>query len=201
MSEVTRLLQRVKEGDKAAEAQVVDLMYGEMRRMAAGMMRRERPNHTLQPTALINEAYLKIMGRGKISWHDRRHFFAVAALAMRQILADHARRRKAEKHGGAFEFVELDPARHGSPAGESAMVNVVAVHDSLERLEQQDGRTYQVVLYRFFCDLTVAETAELMGISERTVKREWQLARAWLQADLKTSTSMAREHGDRAPDV
>ena len=186
MSEVTRLLQRVKEGDKAAEAEVVDLMYGEMRRMAAGLMRRERPNHTLQPTALVNETYLKIMGRGKISWHDRRHFFAVAALAMRQILADHARKRKAEKHGGGFEFVELDSGRHVGPARETAFANVVAIHESLERLEQQDGRTYQVVLYRYFCDLTVEETAELMGISERTVKREWKLARAWLQADLKS---------------
>ena len=186
MSEVTRLLQRVKEGDKAAEAEVVDLMYGEMRRMAAGLMRRERPNHTLQPTALVNETYLKIMGRGRISWHDRRHFFAVAALAMRQILADHARKRKAEKHGGGFEFVELDSGRHGGPARETAFANVVAIHESLERLEKQDGRTYQVVLYRYFCDLTVEETAELMGISERTVKREWKLARAWLQADLKS---------------
>lgn len=195
MSEVTRLLQRVKEGDKAAEAQAVDLMYGEMRRMAAGLMRRERQNHTLQPTALVNEAYLKIMGRGKISWHDRRHFFAVAALAMRQILADHARRRKAERHGGGFEFVELDSGRHGGPAGDTAIANVVAVHESLERLEQQDGRTYQVVLYRFFCDLTVEETAELMGISARTVKREWQLARAWLQADLKAPPPAGKHDG------
>ena len=195
MPEVTRLLQRVREGDKTAEALVVEMMYGEMRRLAAGLMRRERPNHTLQPTALVNEAYLKIMGRGNVSWQDRRHFFAVAALAMRQILADHARRRKAEKHGGGFEFIELDSGRHGGRAGDTAIANVVAVHESLERLEQQDGRTYQVVLYRFFCDLTVEETAELMDISERTVKREWNLARAWLQADLQSRPTPAKRDG------
>lgn len=189
MSEVTRLLQRVKDGDKAAEALVVEMMYGEMRQIAAGLMRRERPHHTLQPTALVNEAYLKIMGRGKVSWNDRRHFFAVAALAMRQILADHARRRQAEKHGGAYEFVDLDSGRHGGPAGDTKIADVVAVHESLQRLERQDGRTYQVVLYRFLCDLTVEETAEVMGISPRTVKREWSLARAWMQADLRSPPS------------
>ncbi len=181
MSDITALLHRTKAGDKEAEGELINALHGELRRLAGALLRGRRRDHTLQPTALVNEAYIKLMSGQQVSWQDRVHFFAVAARAMRQILVDHARRAMAEKRGGGAEMVTLEM---GMPFERARPVELLAVNQALDRLEEHDPRVHRVVELRFFGGLSVEEAAEVMGISTRTVRREWSLGRAWLLGEL-----------------
>jgi len=179
--EITVLLARVRTGDHAAEAKLIPLIYRELRTRAASLMRNERPDHILQPTALVHEAYLRLMAQKEVDWHSRAHFFAVASQVMRRILVDDARARKTEKRGGAARRVEMEDVTQMSGR---ASLDVDALDEAIARLEQFDLRQGQIVVMRFFAGLTEGEIAGVLGISERTVKRDWRVARAWLRAEL-----------------
>jgi RNA polymerase sigma-70 factor (ECF subfamily) len=157
------------------------LVYNELRRVARRYLRSERPDHTLQPTALVHEAYIRLLGQREIMWQNRAHFFGVAAQLMRRILVDHARAHQAEKRGGHKQKVPLDEALEYT-ADKSA--ELVALDEALDRLAARDPRQARVVELRFFAGLTEQETAELLGISVRTVKRDWDVARAWLYKEI-----------------
>jgi RNA polymerase sigma factor (TIGR02999 family) len=178
--EVTQLLQRVRAGDADARDRLFPLVYEELRQVARRALRRERPDHTMRPTELVHEAFLKL-GSAAAPWQDRAHFFGVAARAMRQILVDHARRRMAGKRGGGMIMTTLEDvgAEEGLPPEE-----VLALDAALDRLEKQDPRLRALVEYRFFGGLSDKEIAELLQISERTVNRDWAKARAWLHKEV-----------------
>jgi RNA polymerase sigma factor (TIGR02999 family) len=183
---VTLLLERTGEGDPKAKAELVDALYGELRRIAARQLRANRVNHTLQPTALVHEAYLKMLGGAETRFRNRAHFFAVAAKVMRQVLVDYARARLADKRGGGVDIVHLEEAlifEKGRPQ------EILELSEALEKLELQDLRAYQVIELRVFAGLTVEETAEALDVSPRTVKREWNLGRAWLLGELRSGGS------------
>ena len=179
--DVTRLLVELRSGNPEAEAKLIPVVYNHLHRLAAHYMRRERPDHTLQATALVNEAYLRLVSQEATSWQDRAHFFGVAAHLMRQILVDHARSRQAGKRGGPAEKLPLDEALELSPARSRELIEL---DDALKSLGQLDPQQARVVELRFFAGLTVEETAEVLGISPRTVKRDWSVARAWLHGEL-----------------
>ena len=175
---VTELLQAWSGGDRAALDELLPHVQDELRGIARLQMRRERADHTLQPTALVNEAYLRLVNQNRVRWQDRAHFFAVAAQKMRRILVDHARKRGAEKRGGGEILVALDEGIDpGTPPED---VNVVALDEALEELAVLDERQSRVVEMRFFGGVTLKETAEALGVSPATVKRDWQTAKAWL---------------------
>jgi RNA polymerase sigma factor (TIGR02999 family) len=180
--DITRLLIQLREGDRSALDQLLPLVYQELHAAAHRQLQRGRPGDTLGTTALVHEAYLKLADAGNVSFEDRRHFFAVAATAMRQIIVDYARRARADKRGGGARAVSLDRAAVAAPerAGE-----FLAIDAALSRLASHDERPAKVVELRFFGGLSVEETAEVLGISPRTVKREWQAARAWLFRELQ----------------
>jgi RNA polymerase sigma factor (TIGR02999 family) len=178
---VTRLLRQVEDGSDEAKAALLELIHGELVRLAASQMRRQRPDHTLQPTALVNEAYLKLFHQGAPSFKDRTHFMAAAAMAMRSVLVDMARRRGAEKRGGELLRVTF---RADTPAPDDPGHDVLAVHEALERLARIDPRWARVVEMRFFGGLSVEETAASLGVSEPTIHRDWNRARAWLFREL-----------------
>jgi RNA polymerase sigma factor (TIGR02999 family) len=182
--EVTRLLVELRSGNPEARDKLIPLVYTQLHRLAARYMRRERPDHTLQPTALVNEAYLRLVSQKVASWKDRAHFFGIAARLMRQILVDHARVRREEKRGGKAEKLPLDQALEFSPARSRELTELDDALKSLERVDPQQAR---VVELRFFGGLTVEETAEELGISPRTVKRDWGVARAWLHGEISGS--------------
>jgi len=175
--ELTQLLVDWGNGDKAALDQLMPLVYGELRRLAHHYMRGERPGHTLQTTALINEAYLRLIDYRKMQWQDRAHFFAVAAQVMRRILVDSARSRHEEKRGGGVQELSLDEA---AVVSQKKSAEVVAVDDALKDLSALDPRKSQIVELRYFGGLNIEETAEVLGISPTTVQREWRSAKAWL---------------------
>lgn len=180
--EITVLLRRAQGGDRDAEERLIGKVYGELRKLAAAYLRRERSGHSLQPTALVNEAYLRLAKLNRLNWQDRSHFFGVAAHVMRQILVDHARARLADKRGGGVGVVPLDEALifdKGQPT------EIIALNEALERLQQRDPRVAKVVECRFFAGLSVEETSQALGIAPRTVKRDWHLGRAWLQKELR----------------
>jgi RNA polymerase sigma-70 factor, ECF subfamily len=184
---VTLLLAQVREGDQEAVNQLVPLVYDELRRMAGAYMQRERPGHTLQATALVNEAYVRLTGDRNPQWQNRAHFFAIAAHTMRQVLLEYARRRHAGKRGGAdARKVDLTPELFLS---DCKLEQVLAIDEVLTRLSEMDPQQGRIVELRFFGGLNVDETAEAMGISERTVKREWRLAKAWLDRELTSAKS------------
>lgn len=160
------------------------LVYDELRRLAAGYLRRERPGQTLQPTALVNEAYLRLVKDKNLAWQNRAHFMAIAAHSMRQILVDRARARGSLKRGGSRRRITLSEA---AAAAEGLSVDVIAIDESLDRLAALDAQQARIVELRFFGGLTVEETAEALGISPATVKREWSVARAWLRRELLRS--------------
>jgi RNA polymerase sigma-70 factor, ECF subfamily len=187
--DVTALLGQLAKGDDAAASKLIPVVYDELRRLAAGYMRRERKDHTLQPTALVHEAYLKLIEQRIVDWQGRAHFFGIAAQVMRRILIDHARGHMRDKRGGGAIPVPLDEALVFSPEQSSELVMLDA---SLERLAKLDPRQSRIVELRFFGGLTVEQTAGMLGISAKTVKREWSMAKAWLHGDMKTS------HGDQA---
>lgn len=179
--EITRLLLAWGEGDKEALDRLAPLVYAELRRLAKSYMRKERAGHTLQTTALINEAYLRLIDAGQVEWRNRAHFFGVAARAMRQILVAMARERGCQKRGGGARRVSLDEAMVIDAGPDE---DLVALDEALEALAQFDARKAQVVEMRFFGGLTEAEIAAALDVSSETVRRDWRLARSWLRRKL-----------------
>jgi len=179
--EVTGLLLDWSNGDQAAFDRLLPLVYHELRQMARRYMARQNPGHTLQTTALIHEAYLKLVEQKDKQWQNRAHFFGVAAQAMRHILVDYARAKQTEKHGGGARAVALDEALTVS---QERTAELVALDDALQELAKFDPRKCQVVELRFFGGLSVAETAEVLKVSEITVLRDWSMAKAWLHRTL-----------------
>jgi RNA polymerase sigma-70 factor (ECF subfamily) len=180
--DVTQLLRRLKEGDHNAESSLISAVYTDLRRIARQHLARERTGHTLQPTALVHETYLKLVNQTEADWKDRAHFFHVASRIMRNILVDHARSRLAEKRGGNQATIALDEAFVFLPERSEVLV---ALDKAIDELSRKDGRTSQVVELRFFAGLSIDEVAEVLGTSGRTVKREWKLGKAWLKARLE----------------
>jgi RNA polymerase sigma factor (TIGR02999 family) len=180
-AEVSELLQAWGTGDRAALDKLIPLVYEELRVMARRYMNRENPAHTLQTTALINEAYLRLVGQKDVAWQNRAHFFGVAATAMRHILVDYARSRQAAKRGGQLRIVSLDEA---ATVGDERAAEVVALDDALKNLASFDQRKSQVVELRYFGGLSVDEVAEVLRVSPETVARDWRLARSWLLREL-----------------
>jgi RNA polymerase sigma-70 factor (ECF subfamily) len=179
--DITELLHRFQGGDLAARNELVEAVYTELRGIAARHMSRERGQHTLQPTALVNEAYLKLAGMKNADWQDRSHFYAVAARVMRQILVDHARHRLAGKRGGGMVVMPLNEALAMSPGEPRQMLEV---DEALTRLSLEDAQVGKVVELRFFGGLSVEETAQVLNVPKRTVEREWTFGRAWLRTEL-----------------
>ena len=180
---VTELLRSATGGSREALDELIPLVYRELRRLAGAQLKSERPGHTLQATALANEAYLKLVDQNRVEWQNRAHFFAVAARVMRRVLVDYARKKRAEKHGGGVGRVTLSEAIGVSDS--SAEVDVVALDAALERLTALEPRYGEIVELRFFGGLTVEETAVLLKISKATVKRDWAAAKALLYQELR----------------
>jgi RNA polymerase sigma factor (TIGR02999 family) len=185
--EVTRLLIQLTDGDHAALDELLSLVYSELRRLAASYLRRERQGHTLQPTALVHEAYLRLIDQTQVRWQNRAHFFGVAAQMMRRILVDHARQQQAEKRGGEFQKFSLDDMNINLDVSGERASNLVALDEALERLAALDPQKARVVELRFFGGLSVEETAEVLGVSAPTVKRQWRMAKAWLYGQVQSS--------------
>jgi len=179
---ITALLLDWSHGDAEALEKLVPLVYGELKRLAERSLRRERSGHTLQPTAVVHEAFLKLVDQQRVEWKSRAHFFAIASQAMRRLLVDHARARRAEKRGGYATRVVLDEATRATPPVD---LDLLALDDALDRLSSLDAGQARVVELRFFGGLTVEETAEVVGASAATVKRDWRSAKAWLFRELK----------------
>ena len=177
MSDVTRILNRDEQGDSRGAEELLPLVYDELRRLAAVKMVRELPGQTLQPTALVHEAWLRLSQQADARWQNREQFYAMASEVMRRILVDRARRRQAHKHGGQLERVDLDAVELPGP-GDDAVV--LQVHEALERLAAEDAEKAEVVKLRFFVGLENAEIAAILGVSEKTVQRHWSFAKAWL---------------------
>ena len=179
--EVTALLRDWSGGDRAALERLMPIVYQELRRLAASYLRVERPDHTLQPTALVHEAYLRLVEQRGVSWQNRAHFFGIAAQMMRRILVDHARRRQAAKRDA--KALRLQTSWDGGESGRDP--ELLALDQALCGLESLDARQARIVELRFFGGLTVEETAEVAGVSPATVKREWRTARAWLAREIR----------------
>lgn len=179
--EITLAIAAIRRGENEASARLLALVYGELRRVARRLMAREHTGQTLQPTALVHEAYVRLFGGEPIEWENRAHFFVAAATAMRRILVERARRRRAVRHGGGRQRVTLD--ERVVPADPPA-VDLLALDEALGRLDGQDERASRVVHLRYFAGLGIKETAEVMGISTATVTREWTYARAWLRHEM-----------------
>jgi RNA polymerase sigma factor (TIGR02999 family) len=179
---VTRLLVDASDGNQEALSALIPLVYDELRAVAARHLRSERSEHTLQATALVHEVYLRLIDQKEARWRNRAHFFAIAAMAMRRVLVDHARAAQAAKRGGPELKLPLDEAPEPSAGARS--LDLVALDRALERLTALDSRLARIVELRYFGGLTVEETAEVTGVSARTVKREWRLARAWLRREM-----------------
>jgi RNA polymerase sigma-70 factor (ECF subfamily) len=179
--EVTRLLGELSRGRREVEADLIPLIYHELRRLAAAQMKRERPGHTLQPTALVHEAYLRLAGQ-HADWQNRAHFFAVAAQAMRRVLLDYARQRHAGKRGSQGQQITLED---GLAVTSGPLDEVLAVDECLTRLAAIDPRQARLVELRFFAGLSVEESAQALGVSEITAKRDWASAKAWLSRELR----------------
>lgn len=180
-TDVTQLLLDWSRGDRSALTRLMPLVFSELHRIAEGYFRRERSSHTLQPTALVNEVYLRLIDRRRVQWHNRAHFFGFAAQLMRNILVDHARARQTAKRGGDAITVTLDEAFGPMHTPD---LDLIALDDCLNRLQGLDERQSRIVELRFFAGLTVEETAEVMDVSPTTVKREWRTAKLWLFREL-----------------
>jgi RNA polymerase sigma factor (TIGR02999 family) len=181
-NEVTRILTAIDQGDRNAAAELLPLVYEELRRLANVRMAGERPGHTLQPTALVHEAWMRLTGSTQQSWQNRAHFFAAAAEAMRRILVDHARKKKSAKRGGDMPHAEFDEAVFvlTAPADE-----LLAVHEALDRLAAADKAAAELVKLRYFIGLTMEEAAAAMGLPKRTAESIWTSARAWLHRAIR----------------
>lgn len=182
--DVTVLLSQLMQGDQAAAERLMPLVYDELKRLARSYMRRERKDHTLQTTALVHEAYLKLVRQEVVHWQGRSHFFGIAAQLMRRILIDHARRYLREKRGGAREVLPLNEALVFSPERSEELVRL---DEALVRLSALDERQGKIVELRFFGGLSVEETAKFLGISPKTVKRDWAVAKVWLHREMRCS--------------
>ena len=181
--EITLWLHQWSEGEENALEALMPIVYAELHRQATNYLRRERIGHTLQATALINEAYLKLIDQREVNWQNRAHFFGIAAQAMRRILVDHARSRHRDKRGGELENLPIESAEFAtSPGGTS--VDLIALDEALNQLAQLDKRQARIVELRFFSGMSVEETAEALGVSEATVKNDWRTAKAWLFQEL-----------------
>ncbi len=177
---VTRLLADLNAGTPEAEERLIRLIYGELHEIAERQMRAERPDHTLQPTLLVNEAFLRLTASKTFTWQNRAQFFGVAAQAMRRILVDHSRRRRTAKRGGSERRVPLD----ANLVAGNAELDFEDLNEALNRLAELDARQARIVELRYFGGLTIEEVAEVMGIAASTVKRDWQFAKAWLKTQL-----------------
>lgn len=180
--DLTGLLVEWRDGDKAALDRLMPLVYDELRRIAHRYVQRERAGHTLQTSALVNEAYLRLAGQQDVSWQNRAHFFAVTAQTMRHLLIDHARRRRYAKHGGELQQVPIDDASRMSM---QRATELIALEEALDELATLDQRKSQVVELRYFGGLSLEETAEVMNVSLMTVRRDWRAAKAWLYRRIK----------------
>lgn len=183
---VTSLLERARSGDSSALADVFPLIYDELRRLAQRQLQREPDGHTLSPTALVHEAYMRLIDYSRMEWTGRAHFLAVASTAMRRILVDHARGHRSVKRGGDLRRVSIDSVELGT---EDRAELLVAIDDALERLKQIDERQARVVECRFFGGMTEDDTAQALGISVRTAKRDWAKAKSWLHRELAAEQS------------
>ncbi len=184
--DVHRVLESLSEGKSSAANELMPLVFGELRSLAARLLSQERPGHTLQPTALVNEAFLRLVDQKRVSWQGRTHFFAIGAQAMRRILVDHARSKLRKKRGQRPLRVELTEKLLISSEN---IEDVLAVDEALEKLAELDPRQARIVELRFFGGLTVAEVAEAIGVSKRTVEAEWTMVRAWLRRELSSPPS------------
>jgi RNA polymerase sigma factor (TIGR02999 family) len=183
MSDVTVILDAIQKGDPKGLEELLPLVYDELRKLAAFKLAQQSPEQTLQPTALVHEVYLRLLGNENRSWHDRKHFFAAAAEAMRHLLVDRARRKATARHGGGWQRLDLDDAVIAAGTSDE---NILLVNEALEKFTAHDPISAELVKLRFFGGLTFPQAAEVMGISERTAQRNWAYARAWLFREIKT---------------
>ncbi|MGA2177940.1 MAG: ECF-type sigma factor [Verrucomicrobiota bacterium] len=188
MSDVTRILESIEHGNPKAADELLPLVYGELRRLAAAKMANEAPNQTLQATALVHEAWLKLVGNENPEFANRAHFFAAAAEAMRRILIDRARRKRALRHGGNQQRVDLDGLEVAAPCDDEELL---AMNDALDKLAAVHAIQAEVVKLRYFVGMTNVEAAQALGLSERTVKNYWTHARAWLYQEIKAARTTA----------
>jgi len=185
MSEVTQILSRIESGDPTASEQLLPLVYDELRKLAAARLAQEKPGQTLQATALVHEAYLRLVdGIQAEHWNSRGHFFGAAAEAMRRILVDQARRKRSQRRGGNYERIELSSIE---PAVQANQLDLLALDDALHQLAARDSRAAELVKLRFFAGLTVAEAAKALAISVATAENDWAYAKSWLKLQLSTN--------------
>jgi len=189
--ELTRLLARAQAGDLRAESQFIEEVHPELRKLAGAYMRRERSDHSWQPTEVVHEAFIKLRGLNRIRYEDRKHFFGVAARLMRQILVDHARKKLAEVHGGGVKPQPLDEELVMIDGRQRSNTDILAINQALDRYEKIDPDAAQVVDLRFFGGLSIEETAAVIDKSPRTVRRHWTIGRAWLYRELSGSPPSA----------
>jgi RNA polymerase sigma factor (TIGR02999 family) len=187
MSDVTQILSRLDSGDPSASAQLLPLVYDELRKLAAAKLVQEKPGHTLQATALVHEAYLRLVGSGDAAspqWHSRGHFFAAAAEAMRRILVENARRKGRMKHGGDARRVELDESDLATTLPDERLL---AIDEALDQLAKEDPPAAELVKLRFFAGFSITEAAEILGLSRSNAYAQWAYARAWLQSKVESA--------------
>ena len=184
MNDVTRILNSAGQSGPASSTQLLATVYEELRRLAVTRMASEAPGHTLQPTALVHEAWLRLSNDENRKWNDRTHFFATAAEAMRRILVDQARRKRAQRHGGGQHRVEMPEIACALPEGDD---QILAVNEALEKFSALDPQKSELVKLRYFVGMTIEESADALGVSVPTAKRHWAYARAWLAAEMKAT--------------
>ena len=199
VKDATELLRRWRSGDEDARERLMALLYDELRHSAARYFRRERAGHTLQPTALVHEAYLRMLDQDRVVWQSRAHFLGVAAAMMRRVLMDHGRRQKAQKRGGGAARVTLDPALIGAEAAGLDELDLLALDQALDELRAEDEQQARIVELRAFGGLSVEETAEVLGVSTATIKRHWSFALAWLRTRLQAGERAAGTAGPESP--
>ena len=187
VSDLTQILERVEHGDPKAADQLLPLVYEELRKLAAQKMAKEMPGQTLQPTALVHEAWLRLVGNENQQWNSRGHFFGAAAEAMRRILIENARRKNAQRHGGGQAKLDVQEMGIASPAKEEELLGV---HEALEKLAAHDKRMAELVKLRYFVGLTTEEAAEILGVSVRTADRWWSYSRLWLYQEVERQRSL-----------
>jgi RNA polymerase sigma factor (TIGR02999 family) len=184
VNDVTKILQAIQRGEANAAEDLLPLVYEELRRVAANRMAHEAPGQTLQPTALVHEAWVRLVGHEDPQWQNRAHFFGAAAEAMRRILIDNARRKRAIRHGGGQQRVNLDDVEIAAAAEDDELI---AVHEALDKLAAHDPKKAELVKLRYFAGMTIEEAAKVLGVSEPTAKRYWTYARAWLFREISSS--------------
>jgi len=185
MSDITRVLEGISQGDPNAAGELLPLVYDELRKLAACKMAAEMPGQTLQPTALVHEAWLRVAGNQAQQWNSRGHFFGAAAEAMRRILIDNARRKQALRHGAGQQRLDIEQIEIAAPAADDRLL---AINDALNKLAAQDQQKAELVKLRYFAGMSIEEAANILGISEATAKRWWAYARAWLFSEIQTAS-------------